>query len=721
MIRHLAQSTLGAAFLVSAALIPTYAVSQDVDGFFDTANRPSLNFYGVTGLIDMPSAEMLPDGQVAIGISTFGASTRTTLTFQALPRVQASFRYSGIKDANLSGFDTYRDRSFDVKFLLKRESRYFPALTVGLQDFAGTGIYAGEFVAVTKNFSGTRIPGTIKATVGLGWGRLGSSGSIGAPFGSERPSFQSGDTGGELSVDQWFRGDAAPFAGIEWQVNDKWGLKAEYSSDAYVTETNVDVFERKSRFNFGVEYQVSDGVRLGGYYLYGSEFGLNLQIQLNPDRPVSKLRIPAPRPYSVRPSRRADPQAYSDDWVVSDAEASRDVRDAMIPLLEKEGLTLIEVKTTASTTEVRYSNERYGATAVSVGRVARVMARLLPASVETFRIVPVVNNLAQSAIIFRRSDLEALEFSPNAPDALLALTGFNSASPELAGSARNEALFPKINWSIGPYLTQRYFDPNEPIRLDAGVALNLSYQPAPGWKIAGQVQHRLTGNVSDIFRQNQSNLAHVRSDAVEYDQGGATSIPQLYVSRQWKAAPDVYTRVSAGYLERMFGGVSAEALWKPVASRLALGVEVNYAKQRAFDDILGFQEYDVATGHVSAYYEFNNGLTGQLDVGQYLAGDVGATFTLEREFANGWRLGGFFTLTDATAEEFGAGSFDKGIKLTIPANWLLGKPDAGVRSTTVRPFSRDGGARLNVPGRLYEQVRSGHRKGLVGNWSGVWE
>jgi len=171
----------------------------------------------------------------------------------------------------------------------------------------------------------------------------------------------------------------------------------------------------------------------------------------------------------------------------------------------------------------------------------------------------------------------------------------------------------------------------------------------------------------------------------------------------------------------MFGGVSAEALWKPVASRLALGVEVNYVKQRAFDDVLGFQDYAVATGHASAYYEFQNGYTGQLDVGRYLAGDVGATVTLEREFANGWRVGGFFTLTDVSADDFGEGSFDKGIKLTVPASWLLGKPDKRVRATTLRPLSRDGGARLNVPDRLYEQVRSGHRQDLVGNWSGVWE
>lgn len=721
MIRHHIKTTLSVALLGSTILISSYALAQDVDAVFEVPDRPTLNFYGVPGLIDMPSGEALPDGQLVVGISNVAGQTRTTLTFQATPRIQATFRYSGIKDANISGFDTYRDRSFDARFLLNRESRYLPSVTIGLQDFAGTGIYAGEFVAATKTFSGDRLPGVVKATVGLGWGRLGSSGAIGAPLGEDRPSFVSGSTGGNLSVDQWFRGDVAPFAGVEWQANDKLGFKAEYSSDAYETETGLGIFERKSRLNFGAEYQLNNAIRVGGYYLYGSEIGVNVQVQLHPDKAVVPMRIPAPRPYDIRPTRRADPSAYSGDWAASEKAASGDVRDALIPLLEAEGLTLVEARTSASTTEVRYNNNRYRATSVSVGRVARAMARILPASVETFRIVPVVNNLAQSVVVLRRSDLEALEVAPNSADALLAVAGITSAAPNLPGSARNEALFPAFSWTLGPYLTQRYFDPNEPIRLDAGLALGLSYQPAPGWKIAGQVQHRLTGNISDIFRQNESKLEHVRSDAVEYDQGGATSIPKLYVSRQWKAAPDIYTRVSAGYLERMFGGVSAEVLWKPVASRLALGVEANYVKQRAFDDILGFQDYGVATGHVSAYYEFNHGLTGQLDVGRYLAGDIGATVTLEREFANGWAVGGFFTLTDATSEEFGAGSFDKGIKVTIPASWFLGKPDKRIRSTSVRPFSRDGGARLNAPDRLYEQVRSGHRKGLVGNWSGVWE
>jgi len=442
---------------------------------------------------------------------------------------------------------------------------------------------------------------------------------------------------------------------------------------------------------------------------------------LNPKRPVAKLRIPAPRPLAVRPSRRADPQAYSDDWVVSNAIASEEVRDLLIPLLEAEGMTLIEVRTTATMTEVRYSNDRYNATSVSVGRVAREMARLLPASVETFRIVPVVNNLAQSAVTFRRSDLEALEFSPNAPDALLAVTGFSDASPKLEGSARNAALTPKFSWSFGPYLRQSYFDPEEPVRFDAGLSLNLSYQPAPGWKVAGQVRHSLVGTIGDSDFTNNSVLQHVRTDSALYDQDSDTSITNLYASRQLKVGPATYARFTGGYLERMFGGVSAEVLWKPVTSRLALGVEANYVKQRAFDSALGFQDYSVATGHASAYYEIGGGYNAQLDVGRYLAGDVGATLTLEREFANGWRVGGFFTKTDVSAEDFGEGSFDKGITLTVPLEWFLGQPDQRTRSVTIRPITRDGGARLSVPGRLYEQVRSGHQQGLVDNWSGVWE
>lgn len=718
---RLSSTLLGVCVLATAfSIVPGGGGAESNPDIFDVPNRPTLNLYGSPGLVDMPTGEALSDGQFTVGVSYFGGITRSTLTFQATPRLSASFRYTGIENLNRGGFETFRDRSFDVRYLLKKEGRVWPAITVGLQDFAGTGIYAGEYVVATKTFDGPRIPGSLKVTGGLGWGRLGSAGSIGAPFGGARPGFDSSGRGGELSVDQWFRGPVAPFAGVEWQIDDRWGVKAEYSSDSYVQETELsDVFTRKSRFNFGAEYQYSDRLRVGAYYLYGAEFGINFQVQLNPAKPASPLIIKPTGPVAQRPDRTSQPGAYSTEWS-ADTNAPTVLRDKLKPVLAASGLTLEALQVSPAEAELRYRNDRYQATSVAIGRAARALAQVLPASVETFRIVTVESNLAQSAVVIRRSDLESLEYDPQAANALLAVSGIGAAAPTLPGAVVNAGLYPDFAWSISPYISPSYFDPDEPVRADAGLALDLSYRPAPGWEIAGTVKQRLLGNVGDSSRTSDSRIEPVRTNGVLYARDDDLFVEDLYASKQWKPGNDVYARVTAGYLERMFGGISGEVLWKPVGSRLALGVEANYVQQRDFSG-MGFQDYSVATGHASAYYEFNDDYHAQVDVGRYLAGDIGGTVTLTREFANGWRVGGFVTLTDVSSDDFGEGSFDKGINLTIPVNWFLGTPDKRSVSTTIRPTQRDGGARLTVPGRLYDQVRSGHRNALEDQWSRVWE
>lgn len=90
-------------------------------------------------------------------------------------------------------------------------------------------------------------------------------------------------------------------------------------------------------------------------------------------------------------------------------------------------------------------------------------------------------------------------------------------------------------------------------------------------------------------------------------------------------------------------------------------------------------------------------------------------------FNNGWSVGGFFTKTNVSAQEFGEGSFDKGIRFRIPLTWFLGTESQKSFGTTIRPIQRDGGARLNVPGRLYGQVRNAHRKALSDQWPRFWE
>ncbi|MEO0667629.1 MAG: YjbH domain-containing protein [Pseudomonadota bacterium] len=714
--------TMGAAFALATA--PTLSLTQGTDTITQQPPLTStLNFYGVPGLIDMPSGETLPDGTLALSVSSFGGQTRTNATFQFSPRISGTFRYISIQDWNSDGFETYRDRSFDARFLLTREGRIRPAITVGLQDLAGTGIYASEYVVATKNFDRPfSLPGRVKVTAGLGWGRLGNLGDIGTPFGGNRPTFDPGDTGGSPSTDQWFRGPAAPFGGIEWQVNDKFGVKLEYSSDAYQPETSRGVFERESRFNFGAEYQVSRFLRVGGYYLYGSEIGVNAQLVTNPSTPPRAFTLSGPRPVITRPDRNANPEAYSTAWAPAKGTVTEQLGAAIDPLLREDGIRLqsLTLRST-SRVEARVTSERFTNNAIVIGRTARLLTATMPATVDTFDIVLTEGGLPVTQVTIRRSDLEQLEFQPGAADLLLARTTLDSAPRDTqADTFVPDGLYPRFSWAIGPFVRPSFFDVDEPVRLDAGIALSAEYRPAPGWLIAGELRQRIIGNVEGTAT-SPSQLPAVRTSAPLFAQEGDATIENLYVNRQWKTGKDTYARLTAGYLEQMFGGVSAELLWQPPESRLALGIEANYARQRDFDQRFGFQDYDIFTGHVSAYYDFGGGYIGQVDVGRYLAGDYGATFSVDRTFKNGWSVGGFFTLTDVTSEEFGEGSFDKGIRVSIPLEWLTGQPTPQSASFPIRPIQRDGGARLSVPNRLYPQLRDADARALREDWGRVWE
>ncbi len=695
------RAILGGAAAIWAGLAPTHAEM-----------RPTLAFSGVTGLIDMPSGESQADGVFSVTKSGFGPIGRTTISFQMTPRLSGSFRYSSMRNWNKLFPDqipTYYDRSFDLRYQILQESQYLPAVSFGFQDIIGTGLLAGEYIAATKTFGGK-----VKVTAGLGWGRFGSYGPIGAPFGP-RPAVDFG-LGGTPRLGQWFKGDAAPFGGIEWQVTKKIGLKAEYSSDAYLEEDGRrDIFDRKSPFNYGVEYQATEILRLGIYSLYGTEVGFSAQIALDPRRSPAGGQIGA-GPLPLRGNL---------GWTekdIAEPGAMPALRDSLQKRLAVDGIVIESLAVTGSVAQLRIRNTRLDSGPQAIGRSARALAATLPQSVQTFEVVPVSEGVALSKVVLRRSDLEALEYAPG-QDALIRdraeILALSGAQPQ--GAVMGKGLYPKFDWGLSPYVRTALFDPENPLRIDVGVRANLRYDIAPGMVLSGSITKKLAGTLGTSSGVSSSILPHVRSDSNIYDREGDPSLENLTFAWYAKPAPNLYSRVTLGYLERMYGGVSGEVLWKPVDKPYALGVEVNYVKQRDFDQRLGFQDYSVVTGHVSGYYALQNGYMAQVDVGRYLAGDFGATLSLDRKFANGWKIGAFATLTDVPFDDFGEGSFDKGIRIEIPFAWATGKQTRKAYKNTIRPILRDGGARVDVEGRLYNSVREYHAGSLDAEWGRFWK
>ncbi|HBB81984.1 MAG TPA: hypothetical protein DC031_01620, partial [Sulfitobacter sp.] len=251
-------------------------------------------------------------------------------------------------------------------------------------------------------------------------------------------------------------------------------------------------------------------------------------------QPLNPVKITPVAPLKVRPNRAASPAAWDTQWAAS-TNQQRSLRDQVKEVLAASDLSLVALKLDSAQAELRLRNDQYQAPAVAVGRAARALAWVLPASVETFRIVLVEGGLAQSAVTVRRSDLEALAYDPQAADALLAVAGIGEAAPRLPDALENDDLYPDFAWSIGPYVSPSYFDPEEPVRLDGGIEATAAFRPAPGWTIAGGLKHRLFGNVGDKSQESNSVLPHVRTDGPRYANEGDTFIDNAYVSKQWKA------------------------------------------------------------------------------------------------------------------------------------------------------------------------------------------
>jgi hypothetical protein len=256
--------------------------------------------YGGVGLIDMPTARMAPDGELSLSGFYTQNTERFVLGFQALPWLETSFRYTGLQQFNAS-YSVYFDRSFAFKMRLWDESSWLPAVAVGANDIVGTGVYGGEYLVASKSF------GAVDASLGLGWGRMGSVGQFRNPLSLISSSFDVRPGGGEIAGATNFGAflhgpQSALFGGVSWATPLK-GLTliAEYSSDAYLQETASGTFRPARQINLGASYQYSDNIQANIGWLYGHSIGGSIHFTIDPTTDLSPQKMgPLPLSPSVR-------------------------------------------------------------------------------------------------------------------------------------------------------------------------------------------------------------------------------------------------------------------------------------------------------------------------------------------------------------------------------------------------------------------------------------
>lgn len=254
----------------------------------------------------------------------------------------------------------------------------------------------------------------------------------------------------------------------------------------------------------------------------------------------------------------------------------------------------------------------------------------------------------------------------------------------------------KVSFDLGLTTRIQLFDPDEPVRYQFATTVGTTIPMPAGFLIRGGYRFNIDQTFDEINRPSDSVLPHVRSDIVRYLDEGRSGLDALYVEKRSSLGRSFHYRGFAGVLEEMFSGAGGEVLYSPYRSRIGIGASLAWVKQRDYDKGFSHLEYETVTGFISAYWAspFHN-YDVAIHSGKYLAKDVGMTLEVRRTFDNGWVVGAWATVTDVSSEDFGEGSFDKGLFLRIPLDGLFGKNTRSAYQTVIRPVQRDGGQRLD--------------------------
>ena len=645
--------------------------------------------YGSTGLIDIPTARMESDGTLSTTASVDGRHRQFSISYQATPWLQGTFRYTG--------FDQffYWDRNYEFKARLWEEELFLPAVAVGVRDMVGTGVFGSEYLVATKGFGRTDV------TLGIGWGRLAGKGQINNPLTQLSERFEDRDAstglGGRLSVDNFFSGpQVGLFGGLSHRF-ERLPLTAvvEYNPDQYEFDVGRGGDKPSHPISFGLTWAALPGVNITASHQHGDEVGLAFQFSLDSVRELDSGLDGDFISSFYLPQEQLPSHISKNRWY------SRLLFD-----VERSGLLLLEGSLSSDQQQAQLviGNTSYAIWNDAIATFIALADLHLPATVSTiYFVVEDAGHRTVTLAVPRPSASMTRE-----PDRWLknvrVLSGRTLDAPEF----RTNFVTGVVNTDLNLKTRFQLFDPDDPARYQVYLDISSEYALSNYWAIRSTLALNIEHNFDESSRKvSDSVLPKVRSDIVNYLTEGDSGLEKLIIEGRNTYGRSVHYRAFAGILEDMYSGLGGEVLFWPTQSRVAVGVSLAYAKQRAFDRGLDHLDYDVITGHVSAYWAtpfYNYDLA--IHAGRYLAKDTGATLEVRRTFRNGWQVGTWATFTDVSFSDFGEGSFDKGFYFQIPLDAIFGGQSRSKLGTLMRPIQRDGGQRLDgYSGNIFWDLR----------------
>lgn len=692
-----------------ALLFPFIFSSMELQAS-ETDYTTSQSDFGGVGLLQLPTGRMEQEGAFHLNAAFNPEYYRYSVSIQLFDWMESTIRYTDTQtqqysdDPTFSDDTTHKDKGIDFKLRLLKESYWLPETSIGFRDIGGTGLFDSEFIAANKRF------GHWDFTLGLGWGYMAKSGNVANPFCKlkesycERPGGFSGN-GGNIDFDRFFKGDAALFAGVEYQTaHEPLTLKLEYDTNNYQDDF-AGSLPQDSRFNFGAVYRLGDWGSINFSYQRGNTFSLGFTIgsQFN--------HLPSVWLDEPKPSLTYKAPTSPGEWrqLAGQLEKNAGYRAPTIYQSENS-LTLVG------------EQKKYRDRSEAEERAATLMLGAAGGEIQTLKIIETSSHVAMTQVEINRYTFEshvlAKSLHSKTEDSV------TSMEPERPiGDVKFKA-DDRLYYGLSPVVSQSFGGAESDLFYSLGIKGSSGYWLTDQLQVQGALYLSLLNNYDQynyVVPPDGTDELRVRTLIRDYtDQ--PFNLNNLQLTWIDNLAPNLYGQLYGGYLELMFGGIGGELLYRPQGSRWALGLDLNYVSQRDPDSPLGFfdqelqyspkdeEYYRVArhqtTGHLSFYYRPDWGVLDntliKISAGRYLAGDHGMTLDFSKQFKSGVIVGAYASKTDMSVEEFGEGSFTKGFYISIPFDVMTIKPSTSRALIGWQPLTRDGGQKLSRDSELYE-------------------
>lgn len=717
-------------FLLAFFLNASVSSAAINDYIYKNSDLPSFSNYGSVGLIQMPTARFFEEGSLALNWSHNDPYINGAIIAYPFSWLEASYHYTDINNAlysdspAFSGNQTYKDKGFDAKLRLLKESRYLPQIAVGARDVAGTSVFSAEYLVMSKRIK------NIDLSFGLGWGTL-SGNKIKNPLTlisdkyKERINIDSDTQGGEVSLGKLFKGDAGYFAGLEVIIPNFSGLrfKIEYDGTDYMKEgfplgnesfsfAFKPVKQPSSKFNFGFVLPLNRNIQIKLAQTKGNNinFGFALSTSWGRENIVQKRDPIVP---------------VENQSVVKKVNARNDLylyRSAMNKLRENK-FFLQSADLQDDTFTVNYTHSNHTSHIRALGRVATILDQVSPEKIKKFKIINTNATVPlYTAEIDRENFLQYKEdnlYKLSAKDIKLSSSNYRQGDHDYTPSAS----FPVNFFSFAPVVRSQIGGPDGFFFGDLRLNITNETLFSRNTNLLTSASIGIVSNLNEISLPSDSIIEHVRTDIVKYLQESEKyHISRLQFNYFASLSSNIYAKFSAGLFEEMFGGFGGEVLYRPFNQNFGIGAEIWRVRQRAYDMLFSFRDYETTTGHINAYYtDPYSKVTVALKGGRFLAEDSGINFDFSRRFKTGLVIGAFFSLTDISEAEFGEGSFDKGFYFMIPIETFLGKYAKRNLGWGLRPLTRDGAAYLNHSYYLWGMTEAGTKINLTRDWDHLYD